>query len=45
VTLPWWDWSKDGTIPAADASAQADGAENVLAKAPIKAFGATHKSG
>ena len=35
---PWWDWSKDGAIPAAYANAQADGTENVLAKAPVKAF-------
>jgi tyrosinase len=45
VTLPWWDWSKDGTIPAAYSSAQADGSENVLAKAPIKVFNAAPKSG
>ena len=36
LTLPWWDWSKDGTTPAAYASAQAGGTENVLAKAPSK---------
>jgi hypothetical protein len=36
VTLPWWDWSKDGTTPAAYAKAQADGTEHVLAKAPSR---------
>ena len=45
MTLPWWDWSKDAAIPSAYSSAQADGAENVLAKAPIKAFNTAHKSG
>ena len=45
VTLPWWDWSKDAAIPSAYSSAQADGEENVLAKAPIKAFNTAHKSG
>jgi len=45
VTLPWWDWSKDATIPSAYSSAQADGEENVLAKAPIKAFNTANKSG
>jgi tyrosinase len=45
VTLPWWDWSKAAGLPSAYASAQADGAENVLAKAPIKAFNTTPKSG
>lgn len=45
VTLPWWDWSKAGAIPAAYSSAQADGAENVLAKAPVNPFDATRKSG
>jgi tyrosinase len=37
VTLPWWDWSKDAAIPSAYSIAQADGAANVLAKAPIRA--------
>ena len=45
VTLPWWDWSKDAAIPSAYSIAQADGEENVLAKAPIKAFNTAHKSG
>ena len=45
MTLPWWDWSKDAGIPAAYSSAQTDGAENVLAKAPIKAFNTAHKPG
>jgi tyrosinase len=45
VTLPWWDWSKGATIPAAYTVAQADGADNPLAKAPVRVFDATHKSG
>jgi len=45
VTLPWWDWSKDATIPSAYSVAQAGGEQNVLAKAPIKAFNTAHKSG
>jgi hypothetical protein len=45
VTLPWWDWSKAAGIPLAYSSAEAAGAANVLAKAPIKPFNTTHKSG
>ena len=45
VTLPWWDWSKDATIPSAYSSAQADGSQNVLAKAPINVFNTERKSG
>jgi tyrosinase len=45
VTLPWWDWSKASGIPAAYVVAQADGAENVLAKAPITVFNTAAKSG
>ena len=45
VALPWWDWPKDGTTPAAYASAQRDGTENVPAKAPIEAFKTASKSG
>jgi hypothetical protein len=42
VTLPWWDWSKETTIPSAHSVAQAGGEANVLAKAPIKAFNTAH---
>ncbi len=45
VTLPWWDWSATTAIPSAYASAQADGTENVLAKAPIKVFNTAPKPG
>ena len=45
MTLPWWDWSKTSAIPAAYAAAQADGGENVLAKAPIKVLNTAHKPG
>jgi tyrosinase len=45
VTLPWWDWSSTGAIPGAYAVAQADGSENILAKAPITVFNAAHQSG
>ena len=45
MTLPWWDWSKDATIPSAYSVAQAGGEQNVLAKAPIKAFNTAHESG
>jgi tyrosinase len=41
VTLPWWDWTASGTIPAAYT-----GADNVLAAgAAIKVFGAEPKAG
>jgi hypothetical protein len=45
VTLPWWDWSKTAGIQSAYSSAEADGAANVLAKAPVKPFDATRKAG
>ena len=46
VTLPWWDWSTAGTIPAAYTEAQAGGAGNVLAAGvAIKVFGAAPKAG
>jgi tyrosinase len=41
VTLPWWDWATDATIPEAYAVAQVDGSDNVLAGLPIQVFGPT----
>jgi tyrosinase len=45
VTLPWWDWANTATIPEPYTVAQADGEENILAKAPITVFNAAHQSG
>jgi tyrosinase len=45
VTLPWWDWSNSATIPEPYTVAQADGSENILAKAPITVFNADRQSG
>jgi tyrosinase len=45
VTLPWWDWTKGTTIPAAYTVAQVDGSDNPLAKAEIKVFGTAHQDG
>lgn len=45
VTLPWWDTSTAAAIPESYSIAQADGGENILAKAPINVFGAAHQSG
>jgi tyrosinase len=40
VALPWWDWTASPDIPAAYTDAQdANGKENVLAKAPIQPWG------
>jgi tyrosinase len=40
VTLPWWDWSTDATIPAAYTSDDAGAVTNELAALPITVFGA-----
>lgn len=45
VTVPWWNWMDEASIPKAFAVKKAGGKRNVLASAPIKPLGIPRRPG